>query len=755
MSRQRRFGASFSPATSGVTALRVLLLAACLLGASLADTVQVNVNVVESPSLEQLHSQYAMATELPINGQAAGAQQQHKQQQLHVVAVDGNQATGSTTNLSGDSLQAVALYSSTAAHSFPHTTDAVAAAVPAATPRQLYSPPPPPLPLPKPYAAIPAFPTMQAAAAVPQAAANPASNAAVVPAVHNTGVPPAGSRITGRYIVFFRSNVTSTQHGIDRLQHHVSSRLARSAAVASSTGAVGIASVGTAAAASSVPFHVKGRLGSDTDSNTVGAASVGIAAVTSGSSSSSSGSGSSSSGSSSSSRRRPKGLVVEAPSGVQARALYRALRSASDVEKVVQDRIISIAQTRCIAASSLASVSAAGPRLQWPRCKAAGTKVYWFGERCGANLAKTRWTGMYAVNTTTKERLPGCLQYRKPSESDPWNVAHLGACGVGPTVAPNLPVRVCASADAAGCVSPARLALLRLTLKKAVTCNGNSSRQLVLQGSRCGPGLGFVQWSSVLMPDGAGCSFERSPIDHQLNNDWLGTCGAAPRNIPLPGVVCTTVQAEAGVDEFRSGAFRQGTPPPPGVRSSSPPQPSPPPPSPKPPPPPPPFPSPPPPPPPPPPSPPPSPAIIVRGNILSTDLEASEFTPLGIQRIEAVYKGKVPDLARAPVPGVVVAVVDTGVDAGHPDLNVVGGMNFVSDQPELSYANDTNGHGTHVAGTIGAKTKAEASWESRRVSAFTPYVYCMPTATACCPTCCVRTTTWWPMRGSWAYASST
>jgi hypothetical protein len=82
----------------------------------------------------------------------------------------------------------------------------------------------------------------------------------------------------------------------------------------------------------------------------------------------------------------------------------------------------------------------------------------------------------------------------------------------------------------------------------------------------------------------------------------------------------------------------------------------------------------------------------------AADLAVNEFIPLGIQRIEAVYKSRLPDMSRAPVQGVVVAVVDTGVDASHPDLNVVGGMNFVSDEPGLTYANDTNGHGTHVSG---------------------------------------------------------
>ena len=51
--------------------------------------------------------------------------------------------------------------------------------------------------------------------------------------------------------------------------------------------------------------------------------------------------------------------------------------------------------------------------------------------------------------------------------------------------------------------------------------------------------------------------------------------------------------------------------------------------------------------------------------------------------------------------GVNVGILDTGIDQRHPDLsrNVKGGYSAI---PGIESASDDNGHGTHVAGTIGA-----------------------------------------------------
>ena len=75
-----------------------------------------------------------------------------------------------------------------------------------------------------------------------------------------------------------------------------------------------------------------------------------------------------------------------------------------------------------------------------------------------------------------------------------------------------------------------------------------------------------------------------------------------------------------------------------------------------------------------------------------------QTTPTGVLRIHGDQSSTLAGNGAGTV-DVDVAVIDTGI-VNHDDLNVVGGMNC-SNGPSSRYS-DGNGHGTHVAGTIGA-----------------------------------------------------
>ena len=74
--------------------------------------------------------------------------------------------------------------------------------------------------------------------------------------------------------------------------------------------------------------------------------------------------------------------------------------------------------------------------------------------------------------------------------------------------------------------------------------------------------------------------------------------------------------------------------------------------------------------------------------------------PTGVHRISAQTRRPRANLKPRHV-NADVAVIDTGVDLDHPDLNVYQAGAHNCTATELN-ANDANGHGTHVAGTIGA-----------------------------------------------------
>lgn len=75
--------------------------------------------------------------------------------------------------------------------------------------------------------------------------------------------------------------------------------------------------------------------------------------------------------------------------------------------------------------------------------------------------------------------------------------------------------------------------------------------------------------------------------------------------------------------------------------------------------------------------------------------------PAGVRLIEAPSFWTEGDQGK----GSVVAILDTGCSRKHPDLKdqIIGGRNFTTDfNKDPNYFEDNNGHGTHVAGIIGA-----------------------------------------------------
>jgi subtilisin family serine protease len=77
---------------------------------------------------------------------------------------------------------------------------------------------------------------------------------------------------------------------------------------------------------------------------------------------------------------------------------------------------------------------------------------------------------------------------------------------------------------------------------------------------------------------------------------------------------------------------------------------------------------------------------------------AGETLPTGVERIGAAPGGLVHEPS-----SVNVAVIDTGVDLTHPDLDAVSGVNCVQAAPP----DDDAGHGTFVAGVIGARNDGQ------------------------------------------------
>ena len=300
-------------------------------------------------------------------------------------------------------------------------------------------------------------------------------------------------------------------------------------------------------------------------------------------------------------QRAPRAAVVVVSKRLDARAAARAMSAAPGVAAVTEDRWVSVASPEalalataaaaapaCVAPSFLAgTVATPTPEMDWPGCYVPGiTKVAWFGERCGAYLDAARWTGMYAFFASNSSLVPGCVKARARRDADGANALHFGDCGAAPGVAPQLPTQLCAEASSSSsdgatakegqqqqqqqqqqqpngqqptgqqqpaCIPADATDEFRARLDSPVRCGGVATSEAVFRGVRCGPGLRWVRWSSITLPEGArGCRFSRSSTDLRWNAQWLGQCGVPPQyNTAMPTRVCA--DAGGGVERKEAG----------------------------------------------------------------------------------------------------------------------------------------------------------------------------------------------------------
>lgn len=86
--------------------------------------------------------------------------------------------------------------------------------------------------------------------------------------------------------------------------------------------------------------------------------------------------------------------------------------------------------------------------------------------------------------------------------------------------------------------------------------------------------------------------------------------------------------------------------------------------------------------------------------VLERRIDIQPCVPCRVGSYDPSKKTTLDVSAAVAATGYKVAVIDTGVDKQHPDINVVEFKDFVDAEGTTYYGKDGNGHGTHVAGRL-------------------------------------------------------
>lgn len=95
---------------------------------------------------------------------------------------------------------------------------------------------------------------------------------------------------------------------------------------------------------------------------------------------------------------------------------------------------------------------------------------------------------------------------------------------------------------------------------------------------------------------------------------------------------------------------------------------------------------------------------FLKKNVPTAGELAIDLAPLDLARIDSLRHFHTVGGAEAGA-GIRVGVIDSGVDAAHPDLQVAGGLGCVPGSPEREFG-ASGAHGTHVAGIIAGRGAA-------------------------------------------------